>query len=246
VAASGVIPATEVTPIQVLAPTTLRTADFVDSVSVGGAEGVLSSHFLVAWAEYSFTGSSYDVWGAFVGTDGVLAVDSPFLIAGGYGAQGEPFVHYPGPAYLVTWSAARSSGTDVLGRFFSPPVANGLNVVADEPILISNAPGYRGWPAAVFRGVEGIEDYLVAWVDDRWPTSSALYGQRLDASGALLDTDASFNRALMSIPEEMENFQTFGGAATDGTRVLLVWERTGQPLTAGPGAAGIRALLVTP
>jgi hypothetical protein len=138
--------------------------------------------------------------------------------------QGDPAVGWDGANYLVAYIFQRTNGWDLLGKFVPLPPLDG--VATAEPIVISNAPGWRSRPAVLWRG----DEYLVAWQDERWGYGATIYGQRVDTDGALIGEDASHNWALVASSDEVEHMQAFGVPATDGTRALLVWDRfVGSP-----------------
>jgi hypothetical protein len=222
---------------------TVGAPEMIASDGYEPAVGASADAFLVAYSEYN--GSDVDVLARRVGAGGGPDADV-HAIAGGPQYQYAPAVGFDGANYLITWVSDRSNGTDVLGKFIAPPPEAPPAVVLDEPILISNAPGYRWDQGAAY--VNGF--FVVAWTDGRWEYGNSIYGQKVDIDGALLDEGASWNRALVANPDDAENFDGFGGLASDGTRVLLVWHRGGSlppglVIVSGPERA-IRAALVQP
>ena len=148
------------------------------------------------------------------GSQGVTnEVRPPFHIGGdpAYGPapvyQGSPAVASNGTSYLVVWASAGESESDIYGARVS---AEGV-VLDSLGIIISAAAHQQGVPAVAFNGT----DYLVVWQDER-NGSTDIYGARVSASGAVLDTAGI---AICAAARDQES----PAIASDGTQCLVVW-----------------------
>jgi PKD repeat protein len=153
------------------------------------AYNAASDEYLVVW--FDSRNGDFDIYGQRVDADGVLlGAGDPtvnFAISTAVFSQQRPVVAYnaAGDEYLVVWEDARDGyPCDLYGQRVD---ADGVLLGAGDPTVnfaISTAPDYEDQPAVAYNPAS--DEYLVVWDDDR-NDERDVYGQRLDAEGALLD-----------------------------------------------------------
>lgn len=151
----------------------ISTAPGDQLVPTVGSDG---SEYLVLWQD-SRNGTDFDVYGARVGSTGVLDRDG-FAMVVAPGDQLAPTVASDGAGYFVAWSDLRSGvGSDVYGTRMVTPGIRPANVV------LAGGAGDQVQPAVAFDGIR----FLLVWTDVRNSPSFELYGTRIDGTGARVE-----------------------------------------------------------
>ena len=133
-------------------------------------------NYLVVWADYCSTGTSLDVLGQLLSTNGQLIGDR-ILIAGGGAVQERPAVAFDGNDFMVVWV---EDADKICGRYLT---VNGTPI--GEEFLISNDTPYeRQYPSAA----AGTDKYLIAWSE--YHDDFDVYGN-LDVAIGVAETNAS-------------------------------------------------------
>jgi hypothetical protein len=104
---------------------------------------------------------------------------SPVFAAAAPGAQRAPAIAWNGSSHLVVWEDDRGATWDLYAARVSA-----AGVVQESYIAVSTAPGDQRAPAVASDG----SGWLVTWQDSRSGTSLDVYGARVSASGAVLDS----------------------------------------------------------
>jgi hypothetical protein len=171
-----------------------------------------ASNYLVVWEDYRHSSPSVshaDIYGARVGTNGVLLDRAGFAICTATNNQTAPAVAANGTDYLVVWEDQRDGpATNIYGAR-----VNGVGVLLDtNGFAISTAINIQSRPALAARG----SDYLVVWEDGRGGASSDIFGARVTSAGVVADP--------FSIPIcTAANVQAGPAVASNGTNWLVVW-----------------------
>lgn len=192
--------------------TVLNTSGILISNAYGNqadpAVAYNGTNFLVVWEDTRNGGS--DLYGARVGSTGVVRDPSGIPISTSASDQIAPTVACSGADWLVVWQDFRSSTTsssDIYGARVSGTGA----VLEPSGTPISTATGDQLAPAVASDGT----NWLAMWEDSR-SGSSDIYGARVSATGAVLDP-SGLNLSLSA------NSQYSPSVAHDGTNFLVVW-----------------------
>jgi hypothetical protein len=156
-----------------------------------------------------------------------FGVDSPAIVSSP-NDQFTPRVAFNGSSYLVVWNDDRNGGADIYGARVT------LAAVIADPygIAISAAPGPQLSPAVASDG----NNFFVAWEDHRnaGSTGADIYGARVTANGAVLDTNG--------IPIcTADSDQVTPAVTFSGTNYFVVWV---DSRTLGPNGSDIFAARV--
>jgi hypothetical protein len=167
------------------------------------------TNFLVAWEDYR-SGTSYDIYGARVSSDGTVLDTSGILISTATNSQYDPVVAFNGTNFLVAWQDYRSGTSyDIYGARVS---SNGT-VLDTSGILISSTTNYKEHPSVAHNGMY----FLVVWTESRSSTGYDIYGARVSSTGTVLDTSGiSISAATSS--------QYYPEVTYDGANFLVVWQ----------------------
>ncbi len=184
----------------------VSSASYVDTnptVSFNGTD------YFVAWEDRRNDGD-LDIYGARVTTAGSVLDPAGVAISTASGSQANPAVAQSGSEFVVVWDDTRSDlTTDVYGA----RVSSAGTVLDAAGIPISIGDGEQVQP----RIAAGATNLLVTWDDDRQSGSGDIFGTRLSAAGAVLDSTG--------IPISTSGFsQRSSSVAFDGTNFLVVWE----------------------
>jgi len=172
-----------------------------------------NQNFLVAWQD-NRSGSSYDIYGARVSSDGTLLDTSGILISSTANPKEHPSVAHNGTNFLVVWSEYRSSTHyDIYGA----RVSSAGTLLDTSGISISAATSSQYYPVVAHDGT----NFMVVWQDSRSGTGFPdIYGARVNELGKVLDTSGI---AISADPEaEVEPTVT----AMGGEYSLVVYRRS--------------------
>jgi hypothetical protein len=172
------IKARRVTGMAVVQPTIINISEVGTSAHTPSAAYNTSAHdWLVVWEKATDQGS--DIYAQLIETNGSL-IGSNYAINADVSTQEDTRVEYNSAAnkYLVVWQASADSGYEIRGQVLS--TGGGLS---GGDILISSGPD-REYNPALSAG-SGSTSFLVTFNDER-QTDSDLFGQRFDASLALV------------------------------------------------------------
>ncbi len=162
-------------------------------------------------------GSSYDIYGSRVDSDGNILDSAGILIAQGSSHDPYPAVGSDGTNYLVVWGYREGVAQyDILGI----RVSSQGTLLDAEPFIISDETGAQMSPRVAFDGT----NYLVVWYDSRSGVSYDIYGSRVAQDGTVL------NSAGIAI-STADDYQSFPDVSFDGTNYMVVWQdqRSGTP-----------------
>jgi len=140
-------------------------------------------------------------WGEFLIDTSITRVSAP-------GDQESPAIAFDGTDFLVVWQDERGGSYDICGARVT---AEGM-VLDSLGIAISTATNDQWYPAVAFDGA----NFLVVWQDGRGG-SSDIYGARVTAEGAVLDSSGI-------AVSTAANDQAAPAVAFDGTDFLVVWQ----------------------
>ncbi len=166
--------------------------------------------FFAVWADHR--NGKWDVYGAHVGTDGVVQEADGIPISVAAGHQTEPAIAFDGTNYLVVWSDSGVGSGDIYAARVSPAG------VALEPngFPVSGATNLQSAPSVAFDG----QDFIVAWQDLRGGVATDVYAARVRSDGAVLDPSGiavATGAGAQSVP----------AVAFDGAYTLVLWEDAG-------------------
>ena len=201
------------------------------------------SGYLVLWQDHRASATYADIYGARVNHYGGLADAKALAISAAPYGQQSPAVAFDGTNYFAVWQDARSasiSSWDIYGA----RVSTAGKVLDATGVAISTQLLNQAQPALAW----GKAAYLVAWQDDRNKTTSSwdIYGARVSAAGAVLDTSGV---ALSAATSD----ETFPAVASNGDGYLVAWQdqRNGKDNpdiygTAVSGAAVVQSMPAAP
>jgi hypothetical protein len=165
------------------------------------------TNYLVVWQDYRYDNYG-DIFGARVGTDGVVLNPGGIIIAFASKEQLYPALAFDGTNYLVVWQDKRSGSWDIYGA----RVSVSGTVLDPIGLILVPATGDQGLPAIAFEGT----NYLMVWHDAR-SGSRDIYGSRVSVSGSVLDGSGFIISAAA-------NHQDNPAVAFDGTDYLVAWQ----------------------
>ncbi len=160
------------------------------------------SAYLVVWQE-----NYNEVWGARVTPAGEVLDRSGIAISTTGYDESRTAVAFDGGNFLVAWADSRNP-LDVYGARVTP----GGVVLDSAGLPISTAEHFQAVPAIAFGG----SGCLVVWLDGRSASSCDIYGARVTAGGAVLDTNG------LAISTTAYGQET-PAVAYDGTNYLVAW-----------------------
>ncbi|MEO0306203.1 MAG: T9SS type A sorting domain-containing protein [candidate division WOR-3 bacterium] len=185
-----------------IAISTATNSQYSPSVAFDG------TNYFVVWTD-SRSGSSYDIYGARVSTDGTVLDPNGIAISTATSDQSSPSVAFDGTNYLVVWHDYRNGTySDIYGA----RVSTGGTVLDPNGIAISTAADDQYYPSVAFDGT----NYFVVWQDYRsgnWD----IYGARVSRIGTVLDQNG------IAISTATSN-QRYPSVAFDGTNYFVVWQ----------------------
>jgi hypothetical protein len=166
--------------------------------------------WLVVWIERRT--SRFQIAGARVSGSGQVLDPTGFLISPGPGAQGGPAVAWDGEQYVVAWADARSTttGSDVMAA----RVLRDGGVRDPLGLSVVSAPDNQFAPTVAPLGMGTV----VAWLDRRTTTGSAVYAGRLARDGGRLDGSG------FELPAGGFGNESVAAAGSDAG-ALIVWSR---------------------
>ncbi|MCK4528269.1 T9SS type A sorting domain-containing protein [candidate division WOR-3 bacterium] len=130
-----------------------------------------------------------------------------FIIPSTLSQQGNPAVAFDGTNYLVVWQDYRNgSDYDIYGQR-----VNSTGGLEGSDFPISTAPDFQCWPAIAWDGT----NYLAVWGDYRSGSNWDIYGQRVNPSGGLVDTNFAISTASGN--------QSLPAVAWGGINYLVAW-----------------------
>jgi hypothetical protein len=167
------------------------------------------TNFFVVWEDQrNFSGTFADIYGARVGTDGVVLDSSGIGVSTVAEHQRYPSVAFDGSNYLVVWEDNRNASKDIYGA----RVGQDGIVLDSLGIPICTEGEDQHYQSVAFEGTS----YLVVWQDRRDPADPDIYGARVNTDGTVLDT-TGFGISTA------EGSQGSPSVSTDGTNYLVVW-----------------------
>ncbi|WP_342382052.1 Ig-like domain-containing protein [Myxococcus stipitatus] len=175
------------------------------------------SRYLVVWqALESTAGSTYDIRGARVSTDGVVLDSSPLSICTATGNQREVTLAASGSSWLVAWTDDRD-GTSRAAIYASVVSDSGTMSVTNGQVLASSLG------TATLASVASMPwgEWFLVWQDaaTNWPD---IIGTRVGFDGRALGS-----RIVLANDARSETTPWVASAAGGGT-VLVVWEAAGK------------------
>ncbi|HLL04291.1 MAG TPA: hypothetical protein VK539_27145 [Myxococcaceae bacterium] len=141
------------------------------------------SGYLVIWAELH-TATLWDIYGARVGSDGVLQDTTRIAVANYSYAQFDPDVASDGAGYLVVWTDHRGENNhDIYGARVSG--AGAVQDTSGVAICAHRTNQYS--PAVTFDGTS----YVVAWADHRDNAVWDIYATQVSSEGSVVTANGS-------------------------------------------------------
>jgi len=171
---------------------------------------------IMAWMDRRF-GGSYDLFAQRINGSGVVQ-----WTANGVGictqvdGQEEPSLASDGAGgFIIAWMDDRS-GFDTRDIYAQRINSSGTKLWATNGVVVCNAAGDQTHPAVVSDNNGGA---IVAWTDWRTGTSSDIYAQRINASGAKLWTSSGVAIATGIQNQPLRSFDSdgFGG-------LIVAWD----------------------
>ena len=138
-----------------------------------------TTSYLAVWQDFR-SGSTYDIYGALVSTDGTV-IDSAIPISTAANSQYAPSVAFDGTNWLVAWQDRRGGGDEY---FYCARVSQSGAVLDLDGIPLGWCPlNYQDPLQLVFDGT----NYFAVWQHDSY-SSGNLRGARISPAGVVLDT----------------------------------------------------------
>ena len=209
--------------------------------------------YLVVWEDDRPGTPNHDVYGQVISADGAL-LGSDMVIASAISNQYDPVVGYGQNSrrYLVSWWDQRNGNRDIYGQLVAGSgTLTGSNFAISTPS--TGSLNDQEYPAIAVETTGQTDEFLVVWQDRRNGWKRDIYGQRVSASGVLLDetdTAADETDPKINIPFETSSAYTEQPAAAHNSTAgvyLLGWnnqddnaiytQRYSAALPAGPAAA---------
>ncbi len=164
--------------------------------------------YLVVWQD-TRSGNYPDIYGARVGSDGVVRDPAGFALSTAGGSQYRPRVASNGTDYLVVWQDGRGPTVDIYGT----RVTSAGAVSHPSGLPLSTAANDQNAPTVASNGA----DYFVVWTDARagW-TNFDVYGTRVTSDGVVSDPDGLAISAAA-------NHESSPSVASNGTDYFVVW-----------------------
>ncbi|MFO7674982.1 MAG: hypothetical protein R6X12_01490 [bacterium] len=169
-------------------------------------------NFLAVWR--AGEGALADILAARVSPDGVVLDRRPIAVCTYSHAQENPAVAFDGANYAVTWQDWRDGNPDIYGARVTPS-----GVVLD--------PGGSAWtrkpqtesnPAVA----AGAGNWLLVWLDFRWPNDADVFATRISPDGTVLDSAFPVPDTQALVPKFAN--QSRPSLAFDGENYLVVWQ----------------------
>lgn len=179
------------------------------------AHNWLNDEYLIVWEDRQ-SGTDYDIFAQLVDGETGLRIGSNFSISSVIDRDERvPRVIYNDleDDYLVVWDEESVGGdTDIIGQ-----ILDGDGTPIGGPFVICDYSGDQQYPAVAFNST--YDEYLIVWMDFRYsPSESDVFGQIVDATGALVGSDFEVNAD--------SDDQDFPAATynPDTDTYLVVWE----------------------
>lgn len=208
----------------------ISSADHNPHVSFNG------TNYLVVFGKFI---NGHDVYGVRVTPGG--QVSEPFLIAEGNLEQVVTSVAFDGTNHMVSW-IENNHVTDNSRIFVSRVTPSGV-VLDPSGILVSSAPGVKGYPEITFDGT----NYFVVWADGRrdpehfQPSRVDILGARIKPDGTLLDGPPETGGIPINTADVTPFTKGYPTVTFDGTNYFVIWA-----VASFSPPAGIFAARVTP
>lgn len=198
--------------------------DFLISMATGNQEypavayNATADEHLVVWEEDD------DIYGQIFSATGVPQGGS-FSISSHPFLQQSPAAIYnaTGDEYLVVWVDDRNGSYDVYGQRVS-----GDGTLAEGDFAICTATDSQLYPDVAYNAAA--DEYLVVWEDRRSYPVYDIYGQRVDADGALLGAGDPTVNFVISTATGDQSFPAIAYNPLPADEYMVVWEdrRTGN------------------
>ncbi|HVP58341.1 MAG TPA: hypothetical protein VMU02_09605, partial [bacterium] len=174
-----------------------------------------TSTYMVVWSDPR-NGSSYDIYGTRVSTDGIVLDPTGIALTTTAPNQEDPAIAFDGTNYLVVWKDGRNG---INGDVYGTRLATDGAVIDSAGIAVSVTAEAQADVAVAF----GDSAYLVVWADTRNGVVN-IYGARVTPAGAVLDPAGI---AICTDPVG----QALPTVAFDGSEWLVAWQdsRDGEP-----------------
>jgi hypothetical protein len=188
-------------------------AKLLDAEGVEPAVVFDGTSYFVVWHRHKGV-SAKNVFGAHVTTAGAIAEAQPLVISSTTSLKWGPVVAAGAADYLVAWGDDRLNAghADV----FAARVTHAGIVRDPFGFAISSAPNEQTGPSVASDGT----NFLVTWSDTRNdPAVSNIYAARVDANGAVLDT----NGIAMAPSLASQHSASARYSPADG-KYVVVWE----------------------
>ncbi len=208
------------------------------------ASADLSGNVLAVWSDAR--GADKDIYAARVNLGTNAVVDpSGIAISTATGDQISPDVASSGSVALVVWQDRRGADFDIYGA-----LVNGATGTVTTDIVISNATSDQSGPSVTWSA--SASQFIVVWSDKRNGVDPDIYGTRVDATGAVLDSGgvaistatrgqfgpsiASTSTGALAAWEDRRAGATFNiwGARITGGPSLTVQDANGIQISTGP------------
>ena len=164
--------------------------------------------YLVTWMD-NRASTVTDVYGARVGSDGMVLDPNGIPISTDTNSQNSPAVAFDGTNYLVTWTDNRNgTAYDV----YAARVSQTGTVLDPSGIPISVAAADQFVSSVAFDGT----NYFVTWSDFRSGTKPDIYAARVTSGGTVLDPTGIPISHLMTSEDGPV-------VAFDGTNFFVAW-----------------------
>lgn len=191
---------------------------FVISAAIGDQQApVVASNgtgYLVAWRDSRnlVSGTSDDIYGAFVGPTGGSGTNFPISTA--LGVQRAPDLAANGPTYLVAWRDDRLNNRTV-PHIYATRVTETEGVMNPDGIALSGAARNQREPTVAAAG----EGWFVAWHDDRNLTAiEDIFGTEIGGDGR------SIAGSEVKLSTGDSNLDVLGLVARSDAELLLIGE----------------------
>ena len=203
------------------------------NVQYNPAVAALNGNWFVAWQDYRFTASAYDIYGTRVSAGGVVMEPAGILVCSNADYQVDPRVTANNTNWFVVWADARDYAVANHNYDLYGARINAAGTVLDPggfPISTEIKDQTNPW-----NGWDG-NNFLVTWSDMRNSGINQIYASRVAPNGAVLDP-----AGIQISPTSTA--QVDSTIAFNGTNYLIAWKDSRSNALSG---ADIYAARLTP
>jgi hypothetical protein len=184
------------------------------------------TNWMLAWNRYAGGATSYDIYGARLGSTGPVLDATPFAISKELDAEFLPVVTFDGTDFFITWRSYAGVFARKYGKDAKP--------IGDRLTLATSPTGSLYNFHAAFDGTR----HVVVWSTyDPFNSGPDVYARRFDKAGSPIDP----GNIAIAVDG---NYDDRPRVAASGTEFMITWSRSG--MLAGARLSGGGGLLDAP